>query len=358
MKKIVLTGGGTGGHLFPAIALGEELARRGYQVHLITDHRCQKYLNADLKLTTYILKFRLSRRNFIAKIYSSLVMLLATLQAWLILRRLKPSLMIGFGGYTSAPPVFAALFTGLPVIIHEPNCFMGVANKYFAKFVVKITLSHSETKNISNIYRHKIVVTGDIVRQNITNLSPKTAFDNPVFRIFIFGGSQGAEIFASLIPASIQAVIKLQPQIKLQITQQVAVKDQSIIQNIYSELGIAYQLADFFHNIADLYQSQDLVIARSGASTIAELTAAGLPALLIPLPSAANNHQFYNAKALEDHGAGWCFEQHKVTAGLLASKILELANNRNLLKQASLNLLKRKSCGVAILADLAVSIIS
>ena len=358
MKKIVVSGGGTGGHLFPAIALGEELLTRNYEVHLITDSRCEKYLGKDLNLISHILNFKINSKNIITRLYFTISVLIVTIESLLILYRLKPEIIIGFGGYPSFPTMLAALLLRLPIIIHEQNCFMGKTNKFFAKFAVKIALSYKETKNIADIYKNKVIVTGNIIRGNIKDIDIKNDFNSSIFKIFIFGGSQGAKVFSTLIPQSIKELMKLKPEVQLQITQQAVLADHLAISEIYSELGVPYQLSEFFHNMGDLYKRQDLVISRSGASTIAELTALGLPAIFIPYPYAADNHQFYNAKTLEDNNEGWCFEQSKITPILLANKILELINNRDALKQVSSNLLKRKNDGGKILADTVEKIIS
>ena len=351
MKKIVVAAGGTGGHLFPSIATGEELINRGYEVHLITDLRCQKYLTKDLKLIPHIVNLKNYHNSTFAKIRFYITLLTATFQSIKLLYLIKPSAIIGFGGYPSFPPLLASVFLRIPIIIHEQNCFMGKVNKFFLKFAKKIALSYRETKNRSTIDAKKILITGNIIRANIKNMKIRDNFSNDIFRIFIFGGSQGAKIFSSLIPESIKLLVQLYPEVKLHITEQVSKEDHAKIDNIYSELKIPHQLSEFFHDMPRQYANQELVIARAGASTISELTYIGLPAIFIPLPSAADNHQFYNAKVLEDSGAGWCFEQNKLSAIKLAEKILLLIKNREILKQTSRNLLKRKSDGSKILAD-------
>ncbi|XVN43213.1 MAG: undecaprenyldiphospho-muramoylpentapeptide beta-N-acetylglucosaminyltransferase [Candidatus Rickettsia vulgarisii] len=352
MKNIIVTGGGTGGHLFPAIALGDELMSLNYETHLITDIRCAKYLTSDLRLIPHVINFRLLSNSLIGKLRLIISLICVTLKLMILLSRIKPAAIIGFGGYPTFPPLLAALFLRVPIIIYEQNAFIGKTNKFFLKYVKKIALAYSETKNIENIDGDKKVVIGNIVRESVKNLTIKNDFSHQPFRIFIFGGSQGAKIFSSLIPEVIKKLLLENSDIKIDITQQASLEDQANIAKIYDQLGISYKLADFFNDIDQQYANHELVISRAGAATISELSYIGLPAIFIPLPSAADNHQFYNAKALEDDGAGWCFEQKTISIEKLAGQILVLIKNRDILTQVSSNLLKRKNDGSKILASL------
>ncbi|MCX4083532.1 undecaprenyldiphospho-muramoylpentapeptide beta-N-acetylglucosaminyltransferase [Rickettsia hoogstraalii] len=373
MKKIILVAGGTGGHFFPAVALGEELVKRGYEVHFITDLRCKKYINQDMKVIFHILDLKRSINIFLFLPNLSI----AILKAIKLLYNIRSSAIIGFGGYPVIAPMFAAIFLRVPIIIHEQNSYLGKVNKFFASFAKKIAISYEDVKNLPEFAKSKIVVTGGIVRENIRNvchsreggnleklsLVPrfrgddiKKSKDN-IFTIFIFGGSQGAKLFSELIPASIQILIQKEPKLKLHIIQQAALDDQEKIKDIYSKLNINYEFAEFFDNMALKYKEADLVISRAGASTIEELTYIGLPAIFIPLPSAADNHQYYNAKLLADKKAGWCLEQNNISAGKLADKILDLINNPKILEDASQNLLKRRKEGQVLLSNLIEKVI-
>ncbi|WP_375333089.1 MULTISPECIES: undecaprenyldiphospho-muramoylpentapeptide beta-N-acetylglucosaminyltransferase [unclassified Candidatus Tisiphia] len=358
MKNIIVAGGGTAGHLFPAIALGEELMKRGYELHLITDVRCQKYLTEDLKLIPHIINFRLPPKGLFNKFKLLISLLIITFKMLLLLVKIKPYAIIGFGGYPTFPPLLAAVFLRIPIIVYEQNCFIGKANRFFLKYARKVALTYDETKNYDILDKNKKLVIGNIVRENVKNLKVRNDFGNDPFRIFIFGGSQGAKIFSTLVPEAIQILVQSNPDIKLHITQQASIEDHDNIAKIYAQLKIPYKLADFFYDMDQQYASQELVISRAGASTISELCYVGLPAIFIPLPSASENHQFYNAKALEDSGAGWCFEQNDVTAEKLASKLLVLVRNRDILQQTSHQLLKKKNDGSMVLADAVEEIIS
>lgn len=358
MKTIVVVGGGTAGHLFPAITLGEELIRRGYALHLFTDIRCQKYITKDLKLIVHIINIRLFPKGIINKLKLFISLLLVTLKLVFLLSKIKPSVIIGFGGYPTFAPLLAALFLRIPIIVYEQNCFLGKTNRFFLKYAAKVALTYDDTQNCTDLDSNKKIVIGNIVRENIRNLEIKNDFNHIPFRIFIFGGSQGAKFFSILIPTAIKILVTANPNIQLHVTEQAALEDHANIIGVYSNLKLSYKLADFFYDMNYQYLNHELVIARAGASTIAELSYIGLPAIFIPLPSAADNHQFYNARALEESGAGWCFEQKDITASILADKLLVLIKNRDILKQTSLELLKRKNDGTKILADAIERIVS
>ncbi|WP_375318593.1 undecaprenyldiphospho-muramoylpentapeptide beta-N-acetylglucosaminyltransferase [Candidatus Tisiphia endosymbiont of Oplodontha viridula] len=358
MKNIIVVGGGTAGHLFPAIALAEELVKRGYKLHLITDVRCQKYLTEDLPFIPHIINFRLPPKGLINKFKLLISLLFVTFKMLLLLVQTKPCVIIGFGGYPTAAPLMAAVLLRIPIVIYEQNCFIGKVNKFFLKYAKKVALTYEETKNYNIVDNNKKLVIGNIVRENVKKLKVKNDFSNDTFRIFIFGGSQGAKIFSTLVPEAIKILVQSNPDIKLHITQQALLEDHDNIVKIYSELNIPHKVSDFFYDMDQQYANQELVISRAGASTISELSYIGLPAIFIPLPAAAENHQFYNAKALEDSRAGWCFEQNKVTPKKLADKLLVLVKNRDILERASRELLKRRNDGSIVLADTVEEMVS
>lgn len=351
MKKIVLVAGGTGGHFFPAVALGEEFIKRKYEVHFITDLRCKKYINHDARLIFHVIDLKRPKNILLFLPLLSL----AIFQAIKLLFSLSPSAVVGFGGYPVVASMFAAIFLRVPIIIHEQNSYFGKVNKFFGKFAKKIAIAYTNTKNLPMVAKNRIVVTGGIARKNIRSLDSMVKSRNDrdrTFKIFIFGGSQGAKLFSELIPESIKALVQKQPNLKLHITQQAALDDQVKIKNIYSNLNITYELAEFFDNMANQYKNTNLVISRAGASTIEELTYIGLPALFIPLPSAADNHQYHNAKLLEDEKCGWCMKQDDILSEKLTEKIFELISNPRILENTSQNLLKRRKEGHKLLSNL------
>jgi len=357
-KTIILAAGGTGGHFFPAIALAEELEKSGHDIHLFTDLRCEKYITKDLPVIPHIANLHIKLSGLLNKIKSIYQLLSACAKAIILFLKLKPSVVVGFGGYPSFPALLAASFLKVPIIIHEQNCFLGKSNRIFAKNAQHIALSYKETNNISKELEDKIIYTGDIIRKSIRDLPQKESFDSEIFNLFIVGGSQGALIFSNLIPKTIEILKQLNPNLQIKITQQVSEPNKAELAKKYSSFGIKSELQSFFHNINDIYKATDLVIARSGASTIAELTTIGLPAIFIPLPHAMEDHQTFNAMALVNEDASWCYDQKDVTPEILANKLFELTQNRELIKQASKNLLKRKSNGAKSLADTVLKIIA
>lgn len=356
-KTIVLAAGGTGGHFFPAIALAEELAKSVPNIHLITDRRCEKYITKNMPVIPYITDLHIKMSGIFNKIKSIYQLITACIKTMILFFKLKPSVVIGFGGYPSFPAMLAASFFKIPIIIHEQNCFLGKSNRIFAKKAKVIALSYKETTNVSSAYKDKIIYTGDIIRETIKNLPEKQSFNSKVFNIFVFGGSQGAHIFSTLIPEAIQFLKKLAPEIKIRITQQVTDEYKLQILQTYKKIGIECELENFFYNIHDIYLNSDLVIARSGASTIAELTTIGLPAIFIPFPYSAEDHQTFNAMALVKDNASWCYNQKDITPEILAKKLYELITNRNVIQHASKNLLKRKTNGTKYLTDTVLKII-
>lgn len=352
-KKVFLVGGGTGGHLFPALALGQELAKRNYSISLITDSRCEKYLPKNLELDTHILSLGSLKSSFGSKIFMSIKMFFALMQSIFLFTKHKPSLVVGFGGYTAFPSLLAAKFCNIPIMIHEQNCFLGKVNKIFAACAKKIALNFPDTQSVSKGLDDKIVITGNPVRQEILNnvVEYKDRKKDAIFNILVIGGSQSAKVFSSIIPAAIAVIKDKCPKLKLSIVQQASRDDAENLGSIYSRFCKKFEVAEFFADMPKRYNDSDIVICRSGASTIAELIALGKPAIMIPFPMAADNHQFYNAKFLADRNAGWCFEQKNITPEILAGKIIEIANDNVMLKNISQNLSGLRRNSSCILAD-------
>lgn len=356
MRVITLVAGGTGGHFFPAVALGGELSNRGYAVHIVTDRRCQGYIGTleNSKITFHVIDVPNSPGSFLKKFKFYICLIKAVYSSIKLLCNVKPVVLVGFGGYPVVSSILAAIYCKIPIVIHEQNSCMGRVNKFFAKYAKKVALAYAHTKNLPNISKSKIIITGGIVRENIrkVSISRIERKNNVFFKILIFGGSQGAKIFTKLIPSAVEILMQRQPNIKLSIIQQVQYNDLERVRQIYHNLGINYDVREFFSDIEQQYQDVDLVIARAGASTIEELIYTGLPSILIPLPTSSANHQYYNAKQLSEVNGCWYYEQKNITAYDLADKILQLINNYDILRQVSQNLLQRKKEGHKLLSDL------
>jgi len=352
-KVILLTAGGTGGHFFPAVALAEELAKNSkLEVHISTDNRCKKYLTNDINLKSHIVDLYINLRGMINKLKIPFAIYLSLIKAFILIKKLKPELIIGFGGYPSFPVMFIGQLLSIPTIVYEQNSFFGKSNKFFAKKARVIALAYKSTQNLPTNYSNKILITGDFVRDKIKNLPEKTSFSNKPFNLLVFGGSQGAKIFSSLVPEAIKTLLTIR------IVQQVLQNDKERVKKAYDDLKIQSTISDFFHDIYKHYENSQLVIARSGATTIAELTQIGLPAIFIPLPSSADDHQYYNAKSLQDSNCSWYYRQEEVTAEVLADKLHSLIDTPSIIKEASLNLLKRKTDGTKHLANTVLKIIT
>lgn len=357
VKKVILAAGGTGGHFFPAIATSEELVGIGVEVHLITDLRCKRYIPGNIPFKIHILDLHIRTSSIINKIKVPFQLLKSLISAFILVRTIKPDAIVGFGGYPSFPALFMAKAQNVPIIISEQNCLFGKTNRFFVGSAKAIALSYKETKGIDPKFADKIIITGDIVRSSIKNLPQRDNFNSSIFQLFIFGGSQGARVFSKLIPEAIEVLKSMNPPIEIEIVQQANINEQKSLSERYTGLGIKHKVSDFFYNIDQIYQNCDLVIARAGASTIAELSTIGLPAIFIPFPHAADDHQYYNAKALEENGASWCYRQEELTPRILADKLYDLATNRFKIQEASRNLITRKSDGSKILADTVLKII-
>jgi UDP-N-acetylglucosamine--N-acetylmuramyl-(pentapeptide) pyrophosphoryl-undecaprenol N-acetylglucosamine transferase len=357
-NRIFVVGGGTGGHMFPAIALGQELAIRNYKVFLITDPRCAKFLSDDIGLKVKIVKSQAAKIGLISKIQAAWSMVRGFIESLLFLLKVRPKIVIGFGGYTMFPMLFAAQLLRIPIMLHEQNSFLGKANLFFANKAKIIGLTFKDTSNIPDNCTDKLILAGNPVRREIKSLSITREFKGlDRFNILVFGGSQGARLFSTLIPNAVKFLNKLAPHLKLHITQQAHKADWPRLKRAYKRFGIECELAEFFKDMPAKYKENHLAITRAGASTISEFITVQLPAIYLPLPSAANNHQLLNAQFIERNKAGWYFEQNTVTPEMIADKILELVTHPQTLANAAERLKKLQKDTEVILADTVEKII-
>ena len=358
-KKIFVVGGGTGGHLFPAIAVGQELVRRGYGVHLITDDRCVKYLGErHHPFKIHIINSSGFKSGIVAKVASIFKVISSIIKTFILIYKEKPDLVMTFGGYAAFPPLLCAHILAIPTAIHEQNCFFGKVNKWFASRAVNILLTFEDTKNIPFGNDNKIIVSGNPVREEISSVTFKKNFNDNPFKLVILGGSQGAKVFSDLVPKAIEIAVQKHKGIDLEVIQQAKSEDIDEIKVIYETSGIKCYVSDFFYNIPEILSSAHLVIARSGASTIAELIVLNQPAFFVPYPFAAEKHQDFNAEVIEKNNGGWWVDQNIVTADIIANKIVETYEDRGILIKASKNLEKLKMDAVNIIANVAEKIIA
>lgn len=338
-KTVLLTAGGTGGHLFPAQALASELIRRGWTVELATDERADKYGSAFPAREVHIIASETIRgRNPIALAKTALKLLWGTFQARRVIKSLKPDVVAGFGGYPTFPPMFAARLTGTPSILHEANGVMGRANKMLAKGVTAIATS-APMDELPAEMRSKLTETGNPVRDAVIDAS-EIFYSVPdalgPFRLLVFGGSQGARFFSDLVPPAVEKLPE-EMRKRLQIVQQCRPEDMERVQAVYDKLGVQAECAPFFQDMPQRIAHSHLVLCRSGASSVSELSVLGRPSILVPLPGAIDQDQAANAKVLERVGGAWPIRQVDLFPERLAKELVRFMETPEMLKDAAKN---------------------
>jgi UDP-N-acetylglucosamine--N-acetylmuramyl-(pentapeptide) pyrophosphoryl-undecaprenol N-acetylglucosamine transferase len=334
---VLLSAGGTGGHLFPAEALALALKARGWRIHLATDHRAETYGQNVPADETHII------RSATPSVRSPITMLSAGWSLWhgyrqskAMLKRVRPSAVIGFGGYPTVPPVLAAAHLGIPTIVHDANAVLGRANRLLASRASAVATSFPEVGHVSAVLG-KVVQTGNPVRQMVIDASevayPALAQGGRL-NLVIFGGSQGARFFSDLLP---EVLAKLDPadRARLSIVQQCRPEDMDRVRAAYDGLGVTADLAPFFRDMPARIANSHLVISRSGASTVCELAVIGRPALMVPLPGAIDQDQSANALVLAKAGGGWVVPQAELTADRLAGELTAFLAEPGRLAQAA-----------------------
>jgi len=323
---IVLAAGGTGGHLFPAEALGMALWERGFDVHLITDRRAAQFIEMFPEDYIHVISAgTLSGKNPFTLMKGGLQLTCGLWQARRLLRKIRPDLVAGFGGYPTLPPLLGAIQMGIPTFIHEQNAVMGRANRFLAPQVKIIAGGFLVPEGK---FADKIVVTGNPLRASVlaaAKVPYKAQKGKEPFSLLIFGGSQGAQFFSQILPEAL-SMLDEDLRKKLVITQQAREEDATTLRFAYDRLGVKAEIAPFFPDMAARMAHAHYIIARSGASTVAEIAGIGRPALLVPYPFALDHDQAQNAAALEATGGVEVIEQEKLTAERLArilDRILE-----------------------------------
>jgi UDP-N-acetylglucosamine--N-acetylmuramyl-(pentapeptide) pyrophosphoryl-undecaprenol N-acetylglucosamine transferase len=323
---VLLAAGGTGGHLFPAQALADALLKRGAIVDLATDTRAAHF-KFPARTVHLIPSATLRGRNPIALARTATLLTLGTAKAWSMLGRLRPAVVVGFGGYPTVPPLMAATLRGIPTVLHEQNGVMGRANRLLAGRVTAIATGFRTLARLDPRLQAKITFTGNPVRAEViaAAATPYAAPEpNGKLRLLVFGGSQGARVMAEIVPAAIER-LTADLRARMAVVQQARPEDLDTVRGIYARLGVAAETAPFFSDLPARMAAAHLVISRSGASTVAELSAIGRPAVLVPLPHALDQDQFINAGVLEAAGGAIRIEQRDFTPERLASEIAGLA---------------------------------
>ena len=358
-KHYVVAAGGTGGHMVPAAALAEELMKRGHDVALISDGRGVRFPGLFAGVETHILP----TKPFTGGAVGWMNALRATWRGRAMARELyaasKPAAVIGFGGYPALPAVLAAFAGNVPAIIHEQNAVLGRVNRLVARRVAAIATSYDQTERLSASFERKTFLVGNPVRQAVLALRAKPyppCGEGSIVRVLVTGGSQGARVLSEVVPDGL-GLLPIAFRRRLRVTHQARIEDIDAVRAKYAEHHIPAAIETYLPDLPALLGDAHLVIARAGASTIAELTVAGRPAILVPLPGATDDHQSANAREMTEAGGARSIPQAMFTPVELAKQMQELG----LEPAAMMNAAGRaRSCGrpdaASDLADLVESI--
>jgi UDP-N-acetylglucosamine--N-acetylmuramyl-(pentapeptide) pyrophosphoryl-undecaprenol N-acetylglucosamine transferase len=330
--KIVLAGGGTGGHLFPGIAIAEELKRIDGSAEVIfigTEHGIEaSIVPREGYAIRYLKAEGIAGKSFMRKTKAGVKTVFSLHDSYMMLKELKPDALIGLGGYASFAPAFAGSLLKIPTLIMEQNSVPGLANKVLSRFADIICVTYHES--LSFFPRNKTYITGNPVRQKILSASREAAYElfgleRGKFTVFVFGGSLGARKINNAVCGAFPDISDIRE--KIQFLHQTGKGDYDAVRETYRKWGIKGTVAAFIHQMPEAYAAADLVVSRAGATTLAELTAVGRPAILIPYPYAAGNHQELNAQRLSEMGAARVILDHELDSETLARNIKDLFNN-------------------------------
>ena len=326
---IVLTTGGTGGHIFTAQAIADKLKANNYQLHLICDKRVLSLLGGSfLKIPKSVIIAPAPKTSIFSKLITICVLLFDTLKVFWIFLKNRPKLVLSFGGYPTLPALLSGVILRIPLILHEQNALLGQINRIFLPYVNKLFTSFPHTRKIKNCYKDKVIMTGLPLRGKVIKSTKKTNAkkDNEFLKIMVIGGSQGTKLFSDIVPRAILALNK-DLQKKIQITQQVRNNQIKDINEIYKKTHCKYRIKSFFKNIHELYQEHDLIIARAGGASIAELFSFQKACIIVPLRKAKDNHQYYNAKFLSDNSKSIMIDEVNFNAVLLSDNLKKFLVN-------------------------------
>ena len=321
-ERILLAAGGTGGHLFPAEALAGALLGRGFSVDLVTDERGTGFAGKLASVPVHrIASGGIAGKGLGVRARNYGRLMLGFLQSRSLLKRLKPTVAVGFGGYPSVPPILAAQWSKIRTVVHEQNAVAGRANRVLMKRANRVALSFETVRFTEALPAAMKTVTGNPVRAAVSEIAPYIAPSpaGPV-NLLVFGGSQGARVFGRVTPPAI-ALLPEALRNRLKLVQQVRREDVEDVTKAYRDMGIDAELSPFFKDMPARYQWAHLVMCRSGASSVAEIEASGRPALMIPLPNSIDDHQRANARSLGDRGAGWVLDENEASPQALAERL-------------------------------------
>lgn len=353
---VALAAGGTGGHLFPAEALAQELKRRGWRILLVTDARGARYAESFPADERFLIDAASpSIGGPIAKLAAA-----ASLGAGLVtsiaeFRKRKVDVAVGFGGYPSFPAMKAAQLLGVPYGVHEQNGVLGRANRMATAGAAFVAHGFAVLEKAPEKIRSALVEVGNPVRDAVDAVAatPYPPFgEGGRISLLVFGGSQGASLFSTVVPAAL-ASLPAPLRARLRVTQQARDGEIAGVKKIYEDAGVVAEIAPFFTDLPARIAKAHLIVARAGASTVTELSAIGRPSVLVPLAIAMDDHQTGNARALADAGAAIRIAEADFTAQALAARLHDLLTDRALLEQMAAAARGRvKANAAATLADL------
>lgn len=329
--RVLLAAGGTGGHLFPAEALANALIARGCQVDLVSDDRAARYADRFPATLHQVTSGTVTGSGFFGRLMGAFNIARGTRQCLKLIGTLKPDVVVGFGGYPTVPPVYAATMRNIPTVIHESNAVMGRANKYLAPRVKRIAVGFPLR---DNAWGDKTVVTGNPVRPPVLEAAslPFPALDR--LRLLVTGGSQGARVMSEVVPAAL-ALVPTETRKSIHLVQQARPEDLDQVAEVYRTMGVDAELQPFFSDLPARIAGAHLIIGRSGASTCAELAVIGRASILVPLPGSIDQDQAANAKVLADAGAATVQRQADFTPEWLADALVKATENLPALQESA-----------------------
>jgi len=337
-STIVLAAGGTGGHIFPAEAVACALISKGHKVVFITDKAGRRFDRLPSSVQVMVMPMYRRNNSILGLFKFGWGILKSIYHTYRGFKIMKPKLVIGFGGYPSFPAVVVAQGMGISTIIHEQNAVLGQVNRILSKYAKHVALSFDATLRVRS--GTPITVTGTPVRDAFyvfreTNYEVFGRSDT--IQLLITGGSQGARVFSTIVP---EALSKLQNAIRdrLSVVHQCPKSDIEPLKDLYANHNINAMVTDFIENMAEEISKSHLVIARAGASTLAELSIIGRPAILVPFPAAKDDHQWFNAQGIEAAAAGWCVRQNQFTSKYLTDQLESFIQDPNILCNAAINM--------------------
>ena len=356
MKKIILCTGGTGGHIFPMIALYEEL-KKNHKVKIITDNRATKYLDKVDDLTIIPAESPYRKKGIIHLIKSIFIIFISMIKSFFIITFFRPNIVVGSGGYVSFPVLMVTRFLKIKFFLYETNSVLGRVNQLFLPHCYKLLTGYELIASFPDTLKDKMVYVGQLVRSQFNKINEdglvyaKTTKDDEALNVLILGGSQGAKVFGEKLPEKFLLLAK--KNVKLSLSQQVQEDQIKKVGSYYEnnikafqinekDLGFNFMLFTFSNQIEDFIKKADIVICRSGSSTLSELASANKPFIAVPLKNSLDNHQYHNAKYYADQDCCWLVEDDQEMSFKIEKILENVFRTRVLLNHKIKNLIKLK----------------